>query len=506
MCGIVLLFGQRAKERIQSCLDHLKHRGPDDAKIYRNGQLSLGFSRLAINDKSKKGQQPHSFQHYISSINGEIFNSISLTKTFNLPKNSENDCHIVAPLFNKLGGKLIEQLDGFYAGVIYDTQSNTVYTLRDHIGKKPLFIGRSGSETFIVSELKALSKIDTFEALPLGVCEINLNNASYSRLTAHSLPTSHSSTPPPNNTTNNSHYDHSELRTLIEQAIIKRLPNHNEPTGIFLSGGLDSSVIASVVTKHRKDAIYYCLANKDSNDYKYMLELINHLSLDNIRFVELPPASQLNKLIQRVVYVTHSYNPSIISNGICSFLLSQAARRDDLKIIFSGEGADELFGGYHRFDSGSEWMHTRKKLLQDMQFTELRRLDLTCMANSIESRCPFLDKKVFNYAHQLSYADLYHKTGGAIINKHALRVAFSNALPSSITQRKKVSFDVGSGIRKQVVRALTSKNSCEKKSLFEIWQNFFLDTLTTPSTSKHEYFHSYPAFNEAISHRGSEHK
>lgn len=501
MCGIVLLYGPRAQQRMSSCLDRLQHRGPDKTSTYHRGQLSMGFVRLAINDRSERGAQPIISGHLVAAVNGEIFNKQDLERKFQLPSWSDNDCHVIPLIFEKMAESSIYHLDGFYAGLMYDESQNRLFSLRDYIGKKPLFIGRSGSELFIVSELKAILSIEEFTALPLGCCEVQLKTGTVNVLASHKslfFPTCDS--------TLHANADYGELAKLIELSVEKRLPMVDEPVGVFLSGGLDSSVLSAIVTNYRQDAVYYVLADETSQDFQFATRLIEYLGISQVRYVTLPKQQNLMHLIELVVYATESYNPSIVSNGLCSYLLASAAHHDGIKVVLSGEGADELFCGYHRFERTDDWTGIRQKLLLDMPFTELRRIDLACMAHSIECRCPFLDKDVFEYAQSLGFDDLYRECQGETVNKYALRAAFSSVLPDENCWREKNSFDVGSGIRKMVVAALTENGCSEKAVLKGIWNRFFKKTFSDSSLRLDKYFHSYPVFDQAISRRGVVHR
>ena len=135
-----------------------------------------------------------------------------------------------------------------------------------------------------------------------------------------------------------------------------------------------------------------------------------------------------------------------------------------------------------------------------MHFTELRRIDHTCMSNSIESRFPYLDRNIYNYSNSLKYEDLYKRIHDEIVNKYILRTSFEHMLPKEIIWRKKTSSDVGSGIRKMVVEYLTNKYGDEKKGLLKIWKSKF------NFDPNDQFFHSYPSFDKAIQNRGITHK
>ncbi|WP_413699259.1 asparagine synthase C-terminal domain-containing protein [Psychromonas sp. KJ10-10] len=291
------------------------------------------------------------------------------------------------------------------------------------------------------------------------------------------------------------------LRELLIASVKKRIPANNTPFGVFLSGGLDSSILAQILISLNANAIFYLLGEDGKSDDLLVAKLlVKHLDIINYRITPLPSREQFPCLIEEVVRSTESFNPSIISNGICTHLLSKAAKEDNLKIIVSGEGADELFGGYNYQNIDDDWRLFKDNLLSDMNFTELRRVDLSCMNNSIEARFPYLDKDVYSFAHGLEHKDLYSIYGTVPMNKYILRKAFENYLPKEIVWRKKTSSDVGDGIRKIVVNYLTRDNESEKIVLKRIWEKIY------PHYPLDHYFHSYPCFDSVIANRSVVHK
>ena len=473
MCGIVAIIGNG---NIENALNKIKHRGIDATKIVYSTNLAVGFNRLAINDKSDNGTQPFEFSDLIGVFNGEIYNAEELRKEFSLETKSNSDTEIILPLFQKLGSSVIHHLDGFYSGIIYDKKSKQIFLLRDYIGKKPLFLVYSNNSSFIVSELKAVDFIDDFQIIPKGFTEFK--NGKINLLEKHKIPFTSKNT----------------LKETLVEAVKKRIPKNEKQFGVFLSGGLDSSIIASIVAKYADNVIYYTLGNSD--DLSYVTLLAKQLGI-KIKNIELPKSIELSELIDKVVYHTESYNPSIISNGLATYLLSTEAHKDNLKVVLSGEGADELFCGYSISKNVKEWFEKRAELIENMHFTELRRLDLASMAHTIEIRCPFLDRKIYSVSNDCVAEDLISDFQG----KKILRNVFKDVLPKEITERNKVSFDVGSGIRKMVVEYLTRSGKTEKEQLKEIWNKHFQNSL-----SDIFYFHSYPTFEKAIEKRGISHK
>jgi asparagine synthase (glutamine-hydrolysing) len=484
MCGIVAVFGKNTYSIAKAALNKIKHRGKDATKLLQLSFGTIGFNRLSINDKSDKAMQPFEFGNLVGVFNAEIFNAAELKTKFELKTNSNSDTEIILPLFEKIGSSIIHQLDGFYSGIIFNKHTNQILTIRDYIGKKPLFYANTEQFDFITSELKAVEQITKFEIIPKGVCEIS--NKKIVKIEEHKIPIVYKS----------------NLKEMIINAVKKRIPKEEKKFGVFLSGGLDSSIVAAVVSKFSDKAIFYTLGNSETLDFKFIIELSKALSIEKyLKIISLPAENEISELISKAVYHTESYNPSIVSNGLATYLLSKAADDDGIKVVLSGEGADELFCGYSISKDANEWFAKRIELIENMHFTELRRLDLSSMANTIEIRCPFLDRNVFAASNECLQNDLIETKNGNLQGKKILRELFLNELPKAIAERNKVSFDVGSGIRKLVVEHLTKSNCSEKESLKTVWVKHFPANL-----SGEKYFHSYPTFDKAIATRSTAHK
>jgi len=471
MCGILFIKGPEASVKVKN--------GLDDKVIWEENDVSFGFVRLSINEQNALGTQPYSFKNYIGAFNGEIYNHEAIKEEHKIDISSNCDTHVILPLFSKKTDQVLSILDGFYSGVIYDKLHNQIFLIRDHIGQKPLFYGKSKNDYFITSELKALKEIEWFKHAPCGLSVLDSDFKSLNLLNEHKLTV------------------HSEnLVELLKEAVDKRIPKGNHKLGVFLSGGLDSSIITALLQNRYTNIHYFILGSELGDDLRMADLMVEKFGLNAITKVSLPRKTELKDLVQKVVYYTESYNPSIISNGLATYLLSKEARAKGIKVVFSGEGADEFFGGYHYGLDAEEWKLKQTVLIKDMHFTELRRLDLSSMAYGIEVRCPFLDQKVRGLAETLESEDVFQSE----MNKVFLRKSFEHILPYEIVFRKKTSFDVGSGIRKIVVEFLTQNGSTEKQTLYKIWKKEF------PHRNSDKYFHSYPIFNNAICNRGIKHK
>lgn len=484
MCGVLFLHGPAASRRMGTALERLGHRGPDDMSIWSQSETAIGFCRLAINDKGPHGRQPFVHGPFVGAFNAEIYNAKELIERHRLRIDGHCDTSVILPLYAAIGDRLLDELDGFYSGIIFDPRTGELVCIRDAMGKKPLLLGRSGGEVFLSSELKALDAADRFQMVPKGLSRVRLDNGIVATSREHQPPETIGC----------------GLEQLLLEAVAKRLPAPDEPVGVFFSGGLDSSIVAALTARSRPGVRLYTLASPDASDDRSARLGAAAIGVASHQIIPLPSPASMRGLLERIVYCSESYNPSIVSNGLCTYLVAQAAAADGVRVVLTGEGADELFCGYHRFDRSDPWQRTRQQLIQDMEHTELRRLDMCSMAHGIEARCPFLDRAVVAYSDTLGYDDLFAATPTSLLNKVTLRSAFAAHLPPDILLGPKTSFDVGSGLRAMVVEHLRAGGRTERQELEDIWRSRF------PFEASHPYFHEYPVFDSAINRRGATHR
>jgi len=491
MCGIVITINDNPEIITKKLLKKISHRGEDKCDIKNFENISFGFARLAINDLSTNGNQPFEFKNYIGVFNAQIYNHKELKKEHNLNIDSNCDTRVILPLYDKYKENILSLLDGFYSGAIYDKETKEIIFIRDYIGKKPLFFAYNEATRYITSELKSLPEVDNFEIIPKGISKISNNKLITIK--------------PHNNKYLNKPSKY-ELKDIITNAVFKRVDDiSNTKFGIFISGGLDSSIIATLVASLKlKNVHYYCILDPHHPDYEYIKIIKKSLGLSDSSFsqIPLPTQEEFLNILQTVIYYTESYNPSIVSNGIGAYILSKEAKKDGLKVVLTGDGADEMFMGYYdkvTLPSNKPWQEIHKALIDNLHTTEIRRIDLSCMANTIEIRAPFLDKNIYDTVSSFSYEDLFG-VGTNNLNKNILREAFKDDLPYKIYNRKKVSFDVGSGIQKMMVDLCEEQSITEEDYLKDIWDKLFFTTLS--KFSKKKYFYSYPAFDKVIPSRG----
>lgn len=492
MCGTLCTWGPEQAEWARHALECLAHRGPDDCNLREVDGITLGFTRLAINDTDPRSMQPHETGGLFGVFNGEVYNHLTLRETFDINEPACSDTAVILNLFSQVGCRLTDHLDGFFAGVIWDSRAQKLYTIRDALGKKPLFLVRGGTSFMLTSELKAAPHVDEYQIVPLGFCEISLASGEIAALTAPRAAAHSANT-----------YD---LVDVMRRAVDKRTACSDlDKFAVFLSGGLDSSIIAALVESgpRKAGAHYYYLDGSECEDAQYAQEVLAFLNVprSRIRPVKVPDPSEMEELISDVVKSTESYNPSIISNGVGTYVLAQVARDAGHKVALGGDGADEVFCGYFDppgFGPDIEWRASRKRLLADLHRTELRRIDGAAMAHAIEVRCPFLDQDLRDLAEGLTFEDFYGDTDN-LTPKSVLRRAFCTMLPETIVQRRKKPLDSATGLQRLVVNHCTRAGCTEFDTLKAIWHEHFTQTLG--AFAQDPYFHSYPAFDQFIRKR-----
>ncbi|MBL3562895.1 asparagine synthase-related protein [Rhodovulum sulfidophilum] len=478
---------------MRHALNRLIHRGPNAHALVPIGDLVFGFTRLAINAQGTEGMQPLRHGGLIGVINGEVYNHLSLRDAFGLTEVGASDMAVVLPLFARLGVGLLDRLDGFFSGVIHDSEAGRLFALRDGMGKKPLFLVRSQGSFLLTSALKSAFRVETFEEVPLGLCEIDMDSGTITRRVAPPTPAPPSERP--------------SLVATMRRSIDKRTACM-DPTGfaVFVSGGLDSSIVAALVHEGPDSdrAHYYYFDDAESEDARFAALLLARLGVPASRIhpVPIPTPVEMPDLISQVVEATESRNPSIISNGIGTYVLARQAAADGLKVALGGDGADEMFCGYFdppHFGPDSTWEASRTRLMSDLRRTELRRVDGAAMAHGIEIRCPFLDRDLRDLAQGFNETDFYGD-GPDPVRKMVLRQAFAAHLPPENAARPKQSFDRGTGIQRRVIACCTREGDSETAYLRKIWHGHFGDLLGHLDSDP--YFHAYPAFDMFIPTRG----
>ncbi|CAI7793592.1 unnamed protein product [Closterium sp. NIES-53] len=460
MCGILACLsssddspGMRA--RVLECSARLRHRGPDWSGVHVHNNNFLAHERLAIVDPAS-GHQPlyNETKEIIVTVNGEIYNHEALKKSLKGKHSfsTESDCEVIAHLYEEHGEELVQELDGIFAFVLLDTRDNSFIAARDPIGVCSMYIGwgRDGSVWF-ASEMKALKdECERFEIFPPGKIYSSKQAPPMRQWYNPKWFDEHIPDTP---------YDPLVLRAAFEKAVTKRMMT-DVPFGVLLSGGLDSSLVASVAKRHLSETRAgeqwgphlhsYCVGMEGSPDLKAAKEVAEYIGTvhHELHFT----VQEGIDAISDVIYHIETYDVTTIRASTPMFLMSRKIKALGVKMVLSGEGSDEVFGGYLYFHKApnKEELHkeTCHKLKALHQFDCLRANKAT-MAWGLEARVPFLDKEFLEVAMSIDPEAKMIKPKEGRIEKYIIRKAFDDPenpyLPKHILYRQKEQFSDGVG-------------------------------------------------------------
>ncbi|RKZ47812.1 MAG: asparagine synthase B [Candidatus Parabeggiatoa sp. nov. 2] len=445
MCGILAVIGSTDLELAKKQLQKMVHRGPDenDVIVTEYGHI-LGHQRLSIVDLNT-GKQPIQGKDSSTYVihNGEIYNHEELRKglTQNHTRRTRSDSEIILHLYEERGEELLDQLDGDFAFVLVDGPK--ILAGRDPIGVKPLYYGKDKKGAlWFASELKALVEVcPDIQEFPPGhyfTLEKGLvRYAKYAWMDNNFIPQK----------------SYVPLREKLEQAVTKRLMS-DVPIGVLLSGGLDSSLIASIaareMNKRGEHIKSFCVGiSTDAFDMVAARKVAQHIGSEHHEIIFT--LEEALATLEDIIYHLESYDMSPIQCGIPMYLMMRYIQSLGIKVVLSGEGADEVFGGYmyfHDAPSHQAFQHESVKRLLLTHKHEVLRVDKTSMAASVEVRVPFLDHQFLKTAMNL-YPDLKMALPGKRIGKHVLRAAFDDKnvpyLPQEVLWRTKEQFQDGVG-------------------------------------------------------------
>lgn len=463
MCGIFafLSSGQLSEEAVQSILLEAmktKHRGPDNTQhtVLQNsmpgagdepgtGDILLCFHRLCINDLTEKGNQPLYLDDRSLSLvcNGEIYNYQNLKTTYNITTQSDSDCEIILHLYKQFGlERTLELLDGVYAFVLVDTRhgSPRVLAARDPIGVRSLYRASSPKAVVFASEMKSLHHLvpeseGLVSQFPPGHWWESTSNKTTkffdiaSRFDQPGLFASQPSLEVIQHT----------IREKFYHAVEKRLMS-NRPIGCLLSGGLDSSLVAAILSKrYKKKLKTYSVGLPGSIDLKYARLVADFLGTEHHEVI-LSEETMLAAL-EEDIYQIETYDTTTVRASTPMFLLAQyIAKNHDDVVIYSGEGSDEASGSYlyfHNAPSPTAFKAETLRLLQDLSYFDVLRCDKSTAGAGLEVRVPFLDIDFLLYYMNIETQLKMPQKGR--IEKHLLRSAFDGQglLPPEVLWRMK---------------------------------------------------------------------
>lgn len=484
MCGIFAAYKQRDielfKDKALQYSKRIRHRGPDWSGNTITNDTILCHERLAIVGLDS-GAQPITSEElrYSLAVNGEIYNHIQLREEFSSYKyKSLSDCEPIIPLVKKLGIDGPKKLDGMFAFVFHDKEEDRIIAARDPIGVVTLYMGKSSKlpETrYFASELKCLvDECDEIFAFPPG----HVYDSNTDQITRYFEPTWWDGTKVPTKSV-----DYKEVRETLELAVRKRLMAE-VPYGVLLSGGLDSSLIASIAARETQKASASISpdgidANKELSgvDASGSLHTTGFSRLHSFA-IGLPGAPDLiaaEKVahfigtihhshtftldegldaLNDVIYHLETYDVTTIRASTPMYLLSRKIKAQGVKMVLSGEGSDEIFGGYLYFanaPSAADFHEECVKRVKNLHYADCLRANKSTMAWGLEARVPFLDKQFLEVCMNINPEDKLITDGH--IEKYILRKAFDTSdqpdakpyLPDEILWRQKEQFSDGVG-------------------------------------------------------------
>lgn len=456
MCGIWAYIGTSAPNP-KPWLAALKGRGPESQahKQFPNG--ILGFTRLAINGLNDAGMQPFVWGKYAWICNGEIYNWRDLKTRYNLPCESGSDCEILGPLWDRIQDPVAfcRALDGVFAFVLFNNETGGILAARDPYGVRPMYIGASddSGETIIASEMKAIvglldtitDNIETFKpgcVLYSPDAESNGEVCEY-----HTVPW----------VKNPALADEAEarkhVRSALEAAVKKRMLTTERPVAALLSGGVDSSLIAALVQRELRELKgpdaqlkTFSIGFAGSEDLRHARMVADWIGSDHTEVVMT--ADEFFAAIPEVVRTIESFDVTTVRASVGNYLVSrEIARSCDAKVVFNGDGSDEVFGSYLYFYNApgdEEFEAEVDRLLSDIHYFDVLRSDRSISSNGLEARTPFLDKQFVAVARSVATA-LRRPITSERVEKQLLRDAFINSglLPDAVLWRRKEAFSDG---------------------------------------------------------------
>ena len=486
MCAICGIQGEHISGELYEMLKILKHRGKDGSGVFISGKSSygsldninipegnfaLGHNLLSI--VGTEGLQPLIKDKFVLICNGEIYNFQKLKQEFNLQTDSDSDCEIIIALIKKFHhgslwhavNKTIKYLDGDYAFAIYD--GNNLAVLRDPLGVKPVYFGLDEDKNLkaFASERKALWKIgiNHVKTLPPGYMlynwkmrEVDYNlksivessgikfNAGLGKKTGGEL----------------KDYLKFKLNESLVSAVEKRIKNLSE-LGIMFSGGIDSTLLAHLSSNLGVEPILYSVGHEDSADFKFAQKTAHDMGLtlhqQNLN------QDDVRDYLPLVLNAIEEFNLMKLGVGMPAYVSSEMAGDDGIKVILSGQGADELFAGYHRYleiykRKGENAKNDLKNDIFNLYQVNLQRDDAVTMANGVELRVPYLDLDVINIAMNIPMKYKVNSVEDHLRKCILREVARDLGVLQYNVQRPKKAAQYGSGIDKMLRRVLKEEN------------------------------------------------
>lgn len=460
MCGILALINAQKgqKDKVHHNLSLLNHRGPDSSGVKFfdtvDGTHYLGHTRLAIVDPESGAQPFETDAGTLLAVNGEIYNCGQLKSLYTAEHRTKSDCECIAYLNDTMWPayeKLCCMINGVYAFVCMTKHNGRVWAARDPLGVVPLYYGykRDGTMAF-ASEMKALNGlIDTVSEFPPG--HYYVNGEGFKKFYHPSWKITMPPLRPPNYPEWIQKGRKTGIRYALENAVKKRMMS-DVPWGVLLSGGLDSSIIAALASAAQHEWDYmpaintFSIGLEGSPDLEAAELVAKHIGT-NHRSYKFTVDEALNA-IPEVIRHLETYDVTTIRAGVPMYLLARKIKATGVKMVLSGEGADEIYGGYMYFHNAPNWeeffQETQRKIF-DLHYYDCLRANKAMAAWGVECRVPFLDMDHLEHAMKLD--PRLKMPSDERMEKHILRETFADLLPKEICWRQKEQFSDGVGYK-----------------------------------------------------------
>ena len=498
MCGIFFVKKNEdiSAEKVNIEFEKSKNRGgipPDDTKFLEIGKYYLGFHRLSINGLNTESNQPFYKNGTYVICNGEIYNYKEIYSYIGIKPLTNSDCEIIIDLYNLYPiDYFINLLDGVFSFVIYDTCKDLIIVGRDPFGVRPLYY--SHDYNCFSSELKQISNLTSqkITQFPPGhfLIKNNVNENNYIKFTKyHSITQYYMPICAQfKNFVDERNYYKSLIKGTLINSVKKRLLS-DRPIACLLSGGLDSSLVTSIVVNLLKNTPNkkietFSIGLPGSTDLVYAKKVADYLGTKHTE-IKLSEDDFFNA-IPEVISKIESYDTTTVRASVGNYLISKyISQNSEAKVIFNGDGSDELTGGYlyfHKAPNSLLFDYEVKNLLQNIHYFDVLRSDKSISSCGLEPRTPFLDKTFVNT--YLSIPLYYRKPERYEIEKKILRDSFVEFLPAEILYRKKEAFSDGvSGCNRSWYQVIA-----EKLEHIEIPNIEFNNDYLTPKTKEQIYY------------------
>ena len=461
MCGIFTVLDIKGnpielRKLAINRVKRIRHRGPDWSGVYSDNKAVICHERLAIVDVVH-GAQPlvDKGTGLVLSVNGEIYNHLELREKY-LKKphdfQTASDCEPILYLYDELGPDFVKLMNGIFAFVIYDPRDGDFFIARDHIGINPLYWGRDGEgNLFVSSEMKALFDVcPKVEIFPPG----HYYKGSEGKLVKWYNPSWATPGKIPSEEA-----DLEKLRDSLVAAVKRQLMS-DVPFGLLISGGVDSSVIASIAAKFSEKRVEsgdterawwprmhsFSVGLPGAPDTKYARLVADYIGSQHHE-IEFTVQEALDA-IPDVIYHLETFDVTTIRAGTPMYLMSRVIKSMGIKMVLSGEGSDEIFGGYlyfHKAPNPTEFHEELVRKLSMLHLYDCLRANKAMCAWGVEARVPFLDPEFLNVAMNIDPKHKMIRKDEGRIEKYILRKAFDGWIPKEVLWRQKEQFSDGVG-------------------------------------------------------------